>query len=404
VLVSFDEALARVLAGADRLGTERVAVELAAGRVLAETIRAPLAVPAFTHATMDGYALATASLAAEAPWRLEVAGESRAGAAGPPLAPRSAQRIFTGAPLPAGADAVVMQEDVERDGDAISVRARATPGDNVRVAGSDLAAGAVALEEGLRLHPGHLGLAASLDRPVLSCARRPVVAVVATGDELRRPGEPGPPESIAESNGIVVGAIARSLGAETTLLPFARDALRATVTAFEHALATSDVLVTIGGASVGDHDLVRPALEAAGARLELAGVRLKPGKPFAFARRGAARVLCLPGNPASATLTFLLFGAPLVRALQGERSPPLPWRSVALSDGLARRPGRLELARARLRAGSDPPTATLLDDQASGAVTSFARAELLVELPADRERFVPGERLRALALRDLWLP
>jgi molybdopterin molybdotransferase len=401
-LLPYDQAVARALGDVTALGAEDVGLEAALGRVLAEDLVAPRPLPPFTHSAMDGWAVAAGSLAGAPPFTLPVAGESRAGRAAPALVPGHACRIFTGAPLPSGADAVVLQEDTRRDGERLIIGERPRAGDNVRRAGSDLAQGALALPRGTRLGPAEIGVAASLDRARIAVARRPTVTVVATGDELRAPGSGGDAASIPESNSFVVAAAASRVGATTRIAPACADDAATTAATLAQALAASDLCVTIGGASVGDHDLVRPALEGLGATIAFWGVAIKPGKPVGLARLGSARALCLPGNPASATLVFLLFGVPLLRALQGDARPLAPRARLPVAGNLTRRPGREEYVRARIEIRDGEAWAVLGPTQSSGAVTSFAAADALVVVAADRPAIEHGERLPVLRLADVW--
>lgn len=404
-MLGFDEALAALLASVTPVDAERVGVFEADGRVLAEDIIAPGALPGFDHSSMDGYAIRTSELVGAGPWELPVRATSSAG--GPiSAAPESgAARIFTGAPLPTGMDAVIMQEDVrasDRDGETtISFSLEPTPGAWIRRRGDDLAEGAVALARGKLLGPGGVALAAALDRASVVVSRRPTVTILGTGDELRSPGEPARPSSIVESNGFFVAAAARRLGAIARLAPFVADDPETARAAVSGALGGTDVLVTIGGVSVGDRDFVRPALEAAGISIEFYKVAMKPGKPLTVGRFGRTLVLGLPGNPASACLTFLLFGVPLLRALQGERSPLPPRRRMTVEGRLRRKPGRTEFARARLVTDGGRERAELLPNQASGAVTSFASADALAIFEASRGDYEGGETLDVLAIDDI---
>lgn len=404
-MLSFDEALGRILAlasGAPAL--EGVPLDLADGRVLAEDVRAERDVPAFDYSAMDGYAVRAGEVVEGA--ALPVRGESRTGAWPDALAVGTTMRIFTGAPMPAGADAVVMQERVTRAADVATFEAEARAGQHVRRRGEDLARGTVALTPGTRLGPGHLGLAASLDRAELRVFAKPAVTVLATGDELRPPGSPDRPGSVPESNSVAIAAMARRAGATARVVTHAADDLGATTRAVEEALAASDVLVTIGGVSVGDHDVVRPALEAAGVTIELYKVAIKPGKPLAVGRvaRPGARdrlVLGLPGNPASAMVTFAVFGVPLLRALTGDRAP-VPARARArLTAPLAHSPGRLELARVRAEFDRGVLVATPFGNQASGASTSMAAATALAFVPAESEGLQAGDEVDVVFLADL---
>ena len=400
-MLTFAEALARLLGSASPLGAERVSLDDAAFRVLAEDLAAPAPMPAFDYSAMDGYALRSNDHVGAGPFQITVVGESAAGQPLPALAPGSACRIFTGARLPEGADTVVMQEHVERVGDTITLGNAARAGAHIRRRGTDLEEGTIALRRGARLTPGRVALAAALDRPQLLVARRPVVTVLCSGDELRSPGTPASPGSIAESNGYFVAAQARAAGAFVRVAPFVRDDAAIARDAVQDALRGADVVVTIGGVSVGDHDVIRPALEAAGVTLDFWRVKIKPGKPLAVGRAGSAHVVGLPGNPASASLTFVLFGVPLLRALQGDAAP-LPVRLRARIAGSVRRePGREEFRRARLVHGEVGLVAQLLTNQDSGAVTSFAEAEALVVIPADRAGVDEGDTLEVIRLADV---
>jgi molybdopterin molybdotransferase len=381
-LLSFEEARARLLAGVHRLGAERVAVADAAGRVLAEDLVALEPLPRFDHSAMDGYALATSDLEGGGPFALQVAGESSAGNPPPSLARGTACRIFTGAALPDRADAVVMQEHVTREGGAMRFEARPRPGQHVRRAGEDLAAEAVAIAARTRLTAGGLALAAMLGRSEVAVARRPLVTILCTGDELRAPGDAPRPASVLESNSAPLGALARQAGAQVRVAPIARDDPRATLRAVEQALDGTDLLLTVGGVSVGDHDVVRPALEQAGVTLDFWRVAVKPGKPIAFGRTARSSVLGLPGNPASAIVTFTLFGMPLLRALQGDARPIATPLRARLASSRKRWPDRLELVRAMLQLDGGTLVARVHDNQASGAATSLASSDGLAFVPA----------------------
>jgi molybdopterin molybdotransferase len=353
--------------------------------VLARDVVARHPLPGFDSSAMDGYAVACADFEAGppgGPWLVPVSGESAAGRGLDALAPASACRIFTGAPLPSNADAVIMQENVRREGDAIAIDARPHPGQNVRRAGEDVARGAIALASGERLSAGAIALAAMLDRSEVVVARRPRVTVLCTGDELRAPGDDPRPGSLPESNSAPVAALARQAGGVVRIAPIAGDDLRATQRAIEEALDATDVLLTIGGVSVGDHDVVRPALEGAGVTLDFWKVAIKPGKPLAVGSRGKAIVIGLPGNPASAIVTFAVFGAPLLRALQGDRQPLPMALPVRLESTRKRSRDRLELVRAQLRVEGSALVARAHDNQSSGAATSLAGSDGLAFVPA----------------------
>jgi molybdopterin molybdotransferase len=399
-MLSFDEALARVLEDVPSVGTERVSLRDAAGRVLGRAIAARGPFPPFDASAMDGYAVAITSFTGAGPWTFEVTSESRVGRQPAALETGSACRIFTGAPVPAGADTVVMQEDVARDGSRATFRTSPDRGAHIRRAGEDIGAGDVALQAGVRLGAFQLALAASLDHPELVVAKRPRVTIVCTGDELRAPGDPPRPGTIAESNAIGLRLLAEQAGASVSVAPLVGDDLPATRAAIESALSSSDLLITVGGVSVGDHDVVRPALEQAGVALGFWKVAIKPGKPLALGRAGRVRVLSLPGNPASSLVTFTLFGLPLLRAMQGDKNP-LPQRLRArLASRLSRKPGRLEFLRSALTMAGDVLSVLPLSNQASGAVTSMAWSDALAVIPAEATTLPEGEMVDVLRVGD----
>lgn len=397
-MIPFADALSRMTAGVERLDSERVPLRAAARRVLAEDVTATVALPRFDHSAMDGYAVHSADFHGSGPWRLPLRGESRAGTSPAALERGTACRIFTGAALPAGADAVVIQEDAGEPSDAgVELRVAPRPFENVRRRGDDLAPGALALPSGVRLGAYHLGLAASLDRVELAVARRPRVLVMCTGDELRAPGEAGAETSIPESNGLCIAVQAESVGAQAEVLPRAADDEATIRERVRAALGTADLLVTIGGVSVGRYDLVRPALIAAGAELDFWKVAIKPGKPLVYGRAGATRILGLPGNPVSAQLTFALFGLPLLRALQGDRSPGPRFYGARLLADLRQKPGRMGFYRGITSAEGVMP----LDNQASGNIVSLAHADALIAIPAESSGSAAGDMVQILRLAEL---
>ncbi len=393
-MLNLDEALERVLDRALPLSTETISLRNAAGRVLAEDLLAPEDLPRFDYSAMDGYAVSTRDFVGEAPFWLRVAGESRAGHPTPPLEPGSACRIFTGAPLPAGADAVVIQENVGREGDGVLFQRAARAGDNIRRRGEDLTRGKSALERGTRLGPYQLGLAAALDRSEVEVARKPQLGILCTGDELRPPGQAGTSSSLPESNSVAIAALAESVGAEIRCVDLVGDDAEKLERSLRRLATESDLLVTVGGASVGDHDLVRQSLSAAGGNVDFWKVKIKPGKPVIFGKLGNALVLGLPGNPVSAQLTFTLFGLPLLRAMQGERPPGTRYHRARLASALSQKPGRLGLYRARL----DGDTAVPESNQASGSVASLAHADALVLVPAESEGYPEGAMVDIIRL------
>jgi molybdopterin molybdotransferase len=402
-MLPFDEARRRILAEVPTTSTERIALDRALGRVLAEDIVAHAPRPPFDYSAMDGYVLALDDIpAGDGPFTLRVVGESRTGGEIPArVEPGSACRIFTGAVIPARGDAVVMQEDVTRDGATATFAKRPRRGENIRRAGEDIAKGERALERGTRLGPNQIALLATLEHSRLTVARRPVVTILSTGDELREAGEIDRPGSVVDSNGPALAAWVSACGGEPRRVPFVRDDRAAVRAALESAMATSDLVLSIGGVSVGDHDVVKPALEDAGVTLDFWKVAIKPGKPLAVGHHGAKRFLGLPGNPASAILTFVLFGAPLLRAMQGDLAPTAPPLRARLSKDMKHATGRLEFARGRLRWDSNGLIAEPLAQQASGSVPSMAWADALVLLDPDRAEFAAGSEVTVMRFADV---
>jgi molybdopterin molybdotransferase len=381
-----DEALRLLLAEVrPPAETERIATELGLGRVLAEPLTAAVDVPDWDNSAMDGYALSTADLVAPET-RLRVAQRIPAGQAGLPLQPGTAARIFTGAPVPAGADAVVIQEDCTRDGDWVLVPAgRVRPGGHIRRAGEDLRRGEVVCPAGTRLAPQHLGLAASAGAATLSVYRRLRVAALSTGDELVPPGEPLGPGQIYDSNRCTLIGLLRGLGCEVLDLGRVPDTLDASLEALSRGAAESDLVIASGGVSVGEEDHIKSAVARLGA-LTLWNVAVRPGKPLAFGRVGGTHFLGSPGNPVSLFVTFCLFARPLVLRLQGQTgdlSPP-PIRVRAGFDW-PHPDRRRELLRARLTTGSDGETQAVIHPSRSAAVlSSVAWADGLLEIPEGR--------------------
>jgi molybdopterin molybdotransferase len=287
-----------------------------------------------------------------------------------------------------------MQEDADRSASDVTFARAPAPGDHVRRRGEDLRKGAPALSRGTRLSAFELSLASALDRTELSVARRPSLGIICTGDELRAAGEPPKPGSVPESNGIAIAALARGAGAQVQPLLRNSDDV-ATLSENIRRLAQSlDVLVTIGGASVGDHDLALQALTAAGAVLDFWKVKIKPGKPFLLGRLGRTTILGLPGNPVSAQLTFVLFGLPLLRALQGDRAPAPERGRATLAAPLTQKPGRLGLYRARLEGDQVFPH----ENQASGSTASLAQADVVVLVPEDSAGYAAGSSVEIIRL------
>ena len=399
-MLTYDEARARLSHDIRPLSIERIGLRAAAGRVLAVDLLAHAPIPRFDNSAMDGYALAVGNLRGEGPWWLHVRSESAAGRPSPALKPDTACRIFTGAPIPVGADTVIMQERVRRDGDAIAFDTAPRAGDHIRRAGEDLAAGARALARGTRLGPGPIALAGMLGCSEVAVRRRPIITILCTGDELRAPGEALGDSGIPESNSAPISALAAQAGAIVRVAPIVADDLARTDAAVADALRGADLLLTVGGVSVGDHDVVRPALERAGIVLDFWKVAIKPGKPLAVGRSSHAHVLGLPGNPASALVTFALFGMPLLRAMQGDASPhPLPL-IAPLAVRVKASPERTQFVRATLAVEDGALVVHPHDNQSSGAATSLAACDSLAVIPPGESAFERGARVQVLRWID----
>lgn len=378
-----DVALAELLAHAQTLsGTEAVSTFDADGRVLAEALVSSLQVPPQDNSAMDGYAVRHTEISGGGVV-LQVSQRIPAGTAAQPLQPGTAARIFTGAPIPGGADAVVMQEDCEPVDDARSVRVLRLPalGQWIRRSGEDVQRGAVVLSKGALLTPAKCGLAASIGISRLQVARRPKVAIFSTGDELVMPGdvlpERMPPGAIYNSNRFFLRALLLRLGCDVTDMGIVPDRLDATVHALQLAAETHDLILTSGGVSVGEEDHIKPAVQRLGS-LDLWQIAIKPGKPFAYGSVGAAHFIGLPGNPVSSLITFLLLVRPFIRKLQGATDAAMQSIAVPAHFDWARADKRREFLRVRLnpKGGLD-----LFPNQSSGVLTSAVWGDGLVDNP-----------------------
>ena len=384
-------ALERVLADARPLGVETVPLDEAAGRVLAEDLAAKLAQPPFDASAMDGYAVhGTAPAPIGSQWT--VIGESAAGRAfAGNVAPGEAVRIFTGAPVPEGCGTVVIQENVSRIGDVVTAIDVTAVGANIRVAGVDFSEGDVLLERGRRLDAHTVTLAAAMGYGAVRVARRPVVAILATGDELVPPGAQPGPDQIISSNPLGIAALVTQAGGVARPLGIAPDRMDALAAKIGEARG-ADILVTIGGASVGDHDLVGQALKSEGLELGFWKVALRPGKPLMFGRLDNMRVLGVPGNPVSALVTARVFLVPLIKALLGEPPALRVTESATLAAPLEANGPRLHLMRATLsRDASGAITVTPLPSQDSSLLSALAKADCLIWRQPDAVALIAGD-------------
>ena len=372
-LLTLEAAIEAVLARSAQLPAERVALEQAHGRVLAEPARARVDLPPFASSAMDGFALRSA----DPPGVLPVVARVAAGSPAPrELGPGEAMGIATGGVVPDGADAVVPIEFVVQQGDKIEVSNLVGQNDNVRPRGGDAHEGDVVLASGVRIGAAQVGALAAAGAAELVCVRRPRVAVLATGSELRDPGETLEPGEIYEANGAMLAAALRAHGAEVERLEPVRDDDDAHREALARALQ-ADVVVSSGGVSVGPHDLVRRAAAGLGVEEVFWRVAVKPGKPISFGVRGATLVFGLPGNPVSTLVGFELFVRPALRALEGERDPGPRFRRARLTQPLRRNGARDELVRARWRDGA----LEAVGGQESHMIVRAAGADALVLVP-----------------------
>jgi len=389
-LMPVTEALSAVLAGAEPLPEEMVALDAAHHRVLARDVAALRTQPPQAMSAMDGYAVRSADASSVAA-RLKVIGEV---AAGRPfqetVGKGEAVRIFTGGVIPEGADAIIIQEDTVVEGGGITITEAAIAGRHLRPAGVDFRKGDVLLTRGTHLTDRDLSLAAGMNYAELPVRRRPKVAILATGDELVIPGSNPGPGQIVYSNGYALRALARQEGAETIDLGIAADSVEATTLGIRRARDSgADILITTGGASVGDHDLVKQSLEAEGVAMAFWRIAMRPGKPMMHGRLGALRVIGLPGNPVSAYVCGFLFLAPLIRALSGRTDIHHAHETALLGRDVAANDMREDYLRARLEVRKDGETvATPVDHQDSSLLANLAAARALVIRPP----FAPAAR------------
>ncbi len=409
-LLPLDDALCRLLAFASTpLPVERVNVGDADGLVLAQDVVSALHVPSLDNSAMDGYAVRCADTT-QVGAALPVSQRIAAGASGQFLLEGTVARIFTGAPVPPGADAVVMQEDCTvvppADGASpdtpvvVRINTRPTAGQNIRRAGEDVALGAVVLSRGQRLGPAELGLAASIGLAELAVTRRPRVALFSTGDELVMPGTVAPqdmaPGAIYNSNRYFLAALLRRMGCVVTDLGIVPDQRDATVAALRDAAQAHDVILTSGGVSVGEEDHIKPAVQTLGT-LDLWQIAIKPGKPFAYGRIGAAHFLGLPGNPVSSFVTFLVLVRPFLLQLQGMRDIAMKTVASRADFTWAKADKRREFLRVRRTADGG---LELFPNQGSGVLTSAVWGDGFVDNPPGRT-VAPGDTVQFISFAEL---
>jgi len=399
-MLSVEEARERVLALFGPLPASSVPILDALGCVLAEDVCADRDVPPLDNSAMDGYAVraedlvgdgvrlrVVASLAAgQVPWRAVARGE--------------AVRIMTGAPMPPGADTVVRFEHTRAETERIDVLKTPKPGENVRLAGEDVRRGEVVLPKGTRLRPQEIGMLASVGRPTALVHRRPRVAILATGDEVAEIDAELRPGQIRNINSYSVGAQVREAGGLPTLLGVAADRAEPLADRIRTGLeAGADMLVTSGGVSVGDFDLVKQVLAAEG-QIDFWWVNMQPGKPMAFGTIGGIPLLALPGNPVAAMISFGLFGRPAIDRMMGRTAWEWPRTRARLREAIQRKDGRRHYLRARLRQGPNGLEATLTGDQGAGILTSMVQADGLAVIPENCDHLPAGSEVNVLLFGD----
>lgn len=397
-MLSVEEALARILSAFAPLPPETVGLGDGLGRVLADGVVARVTQPPKSVSAMDGYAARAADVD-RAPAELRQVGEVPAGQSHDgTVGPGETVRIFTGAPLPAGTDCIVIQEITEAEGDRVRVLEPVQAGTYLRPAGLDFRAGEVGAPAGKRLTSRDIGLAAAMNVPWLTVYRRPRVAILATGDEVVMPGEPLRANQIVSSNGPALAAFVRAQGGEPLLLGIAEDS-EESLTRLARGAQGADLLVTTGGASVGKHDLVRGALAREGLDLDFWKIAMRPGKPLMFGRIGGTPMIGLPGNPVSTLVCGVLFLAPVLARLQGEENPRPPRETAILGADLGENDRREDYLRGRLETAADGSRrATAFQRQDSSMLATLARADCLIVRPPHAPPAPAGSEIEIVPL------
>ncbi len=402
-LMPLDDALADLTGRVNAaVGVERVPLRRAAGRVLAADVASPIDVPRHDNSAVDGYAVRHADLPPEGEARLRIAGRA---AAGHPFAgtvgPGEAVRIFTGAPMPAGPDTVLMQEDCREEDGAVIFAGRIKAGANRRFAGEDVAAGRRVLAAGRRLRPQEVALAAAVGVTELEVYRPLRVAVFSTGDEVRDPGQDLPEGGIYDSNRYAIMALAEGLGGAVTDLGILPDRLDAVRDALGAAAADHDLILTSGGVSLGEEDHVKAAVQAQGA-LHFWRLAIKPGRPVALGQVGDVPFVGLPGNPVATMVTFALVARPLMLGLMGASAEAPPRYRVPAAFSFRKKPGRREFQRGRLVHRDGRLAVEVFAAQGSGILSSMTESDGLIDLPEDLEQVTPGQPLDFLPFREVF--
>nr|WP_320142140.1 gephyrin-like molybdotransferase Glp [uncultured Cohaesibacter sp.] len=398
-LLNVDDALEQLLSDISVSEIENVSLHNATARVLAADLVANRDQPPFRASAMDGYAI-RADNVKELPTKLQVIGEVPAGHHfSDVLHDWEAVRIFTGAPVPEGADTVVMQEKTERDGAFVSIQQEIKKGSNIREAGQDFGKGDTLLKKGTELTYRHLALAAAMNHAVLPVYKRPVIAILATGDELVLPGETPTESQIIAANNFAIASLAQTIGADIMDLGIARDDMTEISTTIKKAVAAEvDCLITIGGVSVGDHDLVQEALKGAGMELKFWRIAMRPGKPLLAGKLGKTQVLGLPGNPVSSMTCALLFLQPIIRKMLGKKGPYQIMDAV-LGNALPENDYRQSYMRAQTHIDEKGRTvASTYSDQDSSKLASFAQADCVIVRPPNTPASEAGALCKIITL------
>ena len=395
-MLEVEEAQARIVAAIQPLPSEEVLLADSAGRIAAQPVTAAIALPPFDNSAMDGYALRAADVAGAgpgAPVRLQRIGSAPAGAPfHGTVRPGACVRVFTGSALPQGSDAVVMQEDTKTSGDEVDVLDIVRPWENVRLAGEDVKAGAAVVRAGEKITAARMALLGAVGTERIFVARKPLIALVGTGNELISPGQKLAPGQIYESNRVALASLVAQAGGLVRSYPLVRDTEAETRRALEVALRDCDAVLTTGGVSVGDHDCVQAAFVSLGGTPEFWKVALRPGKPFLFGRLGRKFLFGLPGNPVSAFVTFLVLARPAILRMQGALEVGLTAHPAVLAEAVQNRGDRRHYFRVRVEGDG---TVRSTGAQASHALSSLASANALLDMPPNTSR-AEGERVQVL--------
>ncbi len=402
-MLSVTEAKEQILAATKPLSHETIPLAAALDCVLGEDVVSPVNLPPWDNSAVDGYAVRSSdvdSATENNPIHLRVASEIPAGTQpSTPVEPQTCARIFTGAPIPEGADAVVMQEDTRPHHEGyVAINESVEPGENIRHAGDDVKSGAVVLRAGTLLGPAQLGMAAAVGMAELKVVRRPRVGVLVTGAEITEPGRPLGPGGIYDANSYALCGWVRQAGCEPVDLGIADDTKEDLQEKLDYGLGECDVLVTVGGISVGEHDLVKDVLLELGCEQRFWKVAMRPGKPFLFGTRGDRFVFGLPGNPVSAAVTFLILVRPALLKLRGVADMELPVVEAEAAEAFVNQCDRLHFMRATLENRDGKWLAHPLPNQGSHVISSMAQADGLVEV-AENSTLAEGTRLKALRIR-----